>query len=427
MCGKLLRGSGHGGDQGRAAGAAIPCGGGGPFAHDQPDPEGRPALRLPGTAGKQSVVLDLHDPAERDRLLGLVGQVDVLIESFDPGTLDSLGPGSRAAERSQSGDSILNVHHRVRADRSLSRLWRGPDIVGLATGGFTWASAAPLSLPPGDATRERRGFYFASTYATFGTVLALWRRATRWPGAHGGCGRAGVHGLPREHHPHLRLRGVQPGPRGQPASPHRPRRPVPRQRWIRPPLHRAGRTGSSSSSLWPRLTHGVGRPGSGLPNHVRRAATAWLNAEGEPPFTPPVPRGRSWSRSSKKRACPGLPVNTPTDFLHDEQMAVPGATFQPTIHPVLGEYVQPTLPVLIDGRAGRRRPPTPPGRAHGCHPGEHLASRARHPSTRRARRPTFAIILAPPPALPGPHALAGAGADRGRKSSRSSSRQGGAG
>ena len=41
--------------------------------------------------GKRSVVLDLADPADRDRLVELISTADVLVESFVPGHLASLG------------------------------------------------------------------------------------------------------------------------------------------------------------------------------------------------------------------------------------------------------------------------------------------------------------------------------------------------
>src|SRR5262249_3916970 len=61
-----------------------------PFAHARPDPEG--SLRFASlNAGKQSVVLDLTRPADREELLRLVRRADVLVESFDPGTMAALG------------------------------------------------------------------------------------------------------------------------------------------------------------------------------------------------------------------------------------------------------------------------------------------------------------------------------------------------
>jgi crotonobetainyl-CoA:carnitine CoA-transferase CaiB-like acyl-CoA transferase len=43
--------------------------------------------------GKRSVVLDLKDDADRDRLLGLVRDADVLVENFRPGVMERLGVG----------------------------------------------------------------------------------------------------------------------------------------------------------------------------------------------------------------------------------------------------------------------------------------------------------------------------------------------
>jgi len=41
--------------------------------------------------GKRSVVLDLDDEADRDRLVDLIDTADVLVESFDPGFLATHG------------------------------------------------------------------------------------------------------------------------------------------------------------------------------------------------------------------------------------------------------------------------------------------------------------------------------------------------
>jgi crotonobetainyl-CoA:carnitine CoA-transferase CaiB-like acyl-CoA transferase len=43
--------------------------------------------------GKQSIRLDLKDPAERDRFLAMVKTADVVVESFRPGVMDKLGIG----------------------------------------------------------------------------------------------------------------------------------------------------------------------------------------------------------------------------------------------------------------------------------------------------------------------------------------------
>ncbi|MGH2603872.1 MAG: CoA transferase, partial [Dehalococcoidia bacterium] len=59
---------------------------------DTPDPE-RSAAFLYLNTNKQSIVLDLEQPADRDILLRLIDSADALIESFPPGHLAALGLG----------------------------------------------------------------------------------------------------------------------------------------------------------------------------------------------------------------------------------------------------------------------------------------------------------------------------------------------
>jgi len=55
--------------------------------------EGESAYFLSVNRNKKSVVLDLKDDDDRQRLLGLVRQADVVVENFRPGTLAKLGIG----------------------------------------------------------------------------------------------------------------------------------------------------------------------------------------------------------------------------------------------------------------------------------------------------------------------------------------------
>ena len=41
--------------------------------------------------GKRSIALDLRDDGDRERLLELAGEADVLVENFKPGTLARMG------------------------------------------------------------------------------------------------------------------------------------------------------------------------------------------------------------------------------------------------------------------------------------------------------------------------------------------------
>ena len=54
---------------------------------------GRSAYFLSLNRGKESIALDLKDPADREIFERLLGRADVLVENFRPGTLARLGFG----------------------------------------------------------------------------------------------------------------------------------------------------------------------------------------------------------------------------------------------------------------------------------------------------------------------------------------------
>src|SRR5436853_2285332 len=63
----------------------------GPFACDGSEPE---SLYWASVGlGKHSVVLDVQQEGDRERLRGLLRTADVFLESFDPGVLEGLGLG----------------------------------------------------------------------------------------------------------------------------------------------------------------------------------------------------------------------------------------------------------------------------------------------------------------------------------------------
>src|SRR5262245_33817071 len=62
----------------------------GPFYEDQEDPE-RSLFFWQYNRGKRSIMLDLHQRADRDQFRALVATADVLLESTPKGELDSLG------------------------------------------------------------------------------------------------------------------------------------------------------------------------------------------------------------------------------------------------------------------------------------------------------------------------------------------------
>ncbi len=105
----------------------------GPFPDDIPDPE-KSALFLYLNTSKKSVTLNLNTTTGQAILKKMVAQADVLVESFDPERMNSLGLSYSVLERCNPGlvmTSITNFGQRVdcikatRPDRSISTLTAG--------------------------------------------------------------------------------------------------------------------------------------------------------------------------------------------------------------------------------------------------------------------------------------------------------------
>jgi crotonobetainyl-CoA:carnitine CoA-transferase CaiB-like acyl-CoA transferase len=80
----------------------------GPFPDDRPDPE-QSALFLHLNTNKRSITLDPTDPEGRDLLRRLVADVDVVIESYAPGTLEGWGLGFPALRALQPRIVLTSV------------------------------------------------------------------------------------------------------------------------------------------------------------------------------------------------------------------------------------------------------------------------------------------------------------------------------
>ena len=91
-----------------------------PFLGGVPHPD-RSTLFLAFNTNKRGITLDISTPTGRDLLLRVLAGRDVLIESFAPGYLDSLGLGY-AALREVNPRLNCRFHHALWADRAVSAL-----------------------------------------------------------------------------------------------------------------------------------------------------------------------------------------------------------------------------------------------------------------------------------------------------------------
>jgi benzylsuccinate CoA-transferase BbsE subunit len=130
-------------------------------------------------AGKRSITLDLGPEPGREVFRRLVKTADVLVETFAPGYLSSLGLGY---------DDLGKINPRL-VMASITgfgqdgpyRDYNSADIVAGALGGWLSVGGEPdMPLKPfGD-----QSFYTASLFAANGILLALWQRHATGLGQH---------------------------------------------------------------------------------------------------------------------------------------------------------------------------------------------------------------------------------------------------
>ena len=131
-------------------------------------------------AGKASKVLDLDKESDRVEFQKLAAASDVVLESFQPGVMDSKGLGYK---------SLSAINPRIVMASITPFGQTGPkknlacnDLVALAQSGFLYISGDP-SLPPCKPP-ELQAYYFASLFAAAGVLAALYRRERTGKGDH---------------------------------------------------------------------------------------------------------------------------------------------------------------------------------------------------------------------------------------------------
>src|SRR5438128_8914114 len=131
-------------------------------------------------AGKASKVLDLANEADRDALLRMVETADVVLESFLPGQMESMGLGYKTLAAINRGVVMASI--TAFGQTGPKKNLACNDLVALAESGFLYISGDP-SLPP-CRPPETQAYYFASLFAAAGVLAALYRRERTGQGDH---------------------------------------------------------------------------------------------------------------------------------------------------------------------------------------------------------------------------------------------------
>lgn len=175
----------------------------GPFVDDVPHPE-RSLYFWYYNTNKRSITLNLETHQGQDILKQLVGMVDVLIESFQPGYLSSLGLGYE--ELSQIKPDLIMTSITGWGQTGPYKDWKTSDMVALAMGGLMHSSGyddfpgTPESQwrgydgkdEPGKRTPPMRpqglqGFNTGNHFATMGILSALYHKDLTGEGQYLDC------------------------------------------------------------------------------------------------------------------------------------------------------------------------------------------------------------------------------------------------
>ncbi|MBI2760437.1 MAG: CoA transferase [Chloroflexi bacterium] len=131
-------------------------------------------------ANKRAVTLDITDASEHERLHRLLAGADILVESFTPGYLASVGLAPTKLTEQHPRLIVTSVTDFGQTGPYAG--YAGSDMAGFAMGGMMYRSGVP-DRPPLAAPS---GVAYGSTDVTaaFATVMALFQRLTTGRGQH---------------------------------------------------------------------------------------------------------------------------------------------------------------------------------------------------------------------------------------------------
>ena len=170
FCGKILADMGAdvikvekpGGDSARNIG---------PFFHDIPDPE-KSLYWFAFNTNKRGITLNIETSSGHDIFQKLVEKSDIVIESFPPGYMESLGLGYTALK--EINPRIIMTAITPFGQTGPYKDFKAPDIVLIAMGGQMYTQGDPDRAPVRISCDQ--AYLLAGMDAALGTVIALYYR-----------------------------------------------------------------------------------------------------------------------------------------------------------------------------------------------------------------------------------------------------------
>jgi benzylsuccinate CoA-transferase BbsE subunit len=129
---------------------------------------------------KRSVTLNLESEDGRRLFEKLVATADVIVETYKPGYLASLGLAYDALDRIKPGVILTSITGFGQTGPHAH--YEAPDIVGVAMGGPMWLNGEPTDPP--NILPQKQGYISASIMGAVGTLTALYHRDATGEGQH---------------------------------------------------------------------------------------------------------------------------------------------------------------------------------------------------------------------------------------------------
>ncbi|MGH8663671.1 MAG: CaiB/BaiF CoA transferase family protein [Burkholderiales bacterium] len=161
----------------------------GPFYQDRKDPE-RSLFFWQYNRGKRSIVLDLRETRDRERLRSLVATADVLLESTPRGELDRLGLSTSALR--EQFPALIVARVSPFGDEGPWADFKASDLIHLALGGvmmncgYDPAPDGKYDLPP-IAPQMWHAYHIAGEQLTMAILAALLYRLRTGKGQYVSC------------------------------------------------------------------------------------------------------------------------------------------------------------------------------------------------------------------------------------------------
>ncbi|MSP40588.1 MAG: CoA transferase [Deltaproteobacteria bacterium] len=311
-----------------------------PFANGHAHREG--SLRFAYlNGGKKSLTLDITKDRGRKIFFDLVAKTDILLETFEPGYLAAHNLGYEQLLEKQR--KLILVSLSGFGQDGPYAHYKAPDIVGSAMGALLYISGDPKMTPCNPP--ETQAYYYASLMACYGTMLALWQREMRGIGAWIDTSMQASMAL----HEHVAFNFSSDGRVMKRAgSQHQHNAPANlfqcKNGWIA--LFVTQTHWPLLLKVWSDHDPALDDP-KWVNSNLRRQQADYINSE-VTSFTMRFNK-EDLAELMQKHGIPGLPVNSPSDFMKDPHIQARGF-FSPVTHPVLGTFDAPGNFFMVDGK-----------------------------------------------------------------------------